>query len=104
MVETVYLQATVRLHKNVMTKFGALIKEIEPLLKPFGWVLIGGYSFMTGPQSSVMNLWQAKDANALTELPGKIAADPVLGKLFDELGKCIESEVYELLTKAPYSP
>jgi hypothetical protein len=40
----------------------------------------------------------------LTALPGQIAKDPVLARLFTDLDACIESEVYNLLAKAPYSP
>jgi hypothetical protein len=100
----VFLQATVRLHAGATDKFGTLIKAIAPLLEQYGWVLIGGYTFTTGRQRSVLNLWQAPDANALPELAGHVAQDPALQKLFNELDTCIESEVYDLLEKAPWIP
>jgi hypothetical protein len=99
----VYLQATVKLQKGAMEKFCTTLQAIIPRLEPLGWFLVGGYTFMTGPKGSVMNLWQAPDANALGALPAQIAGDSALSQLFIELNACIESEIYNLLGKAPYS-
>ena len=100
----VYLQATVTLQKGAMEKFCATLQAIIPRIAPLGWVLVGGYTFMTGPKGSVVNLWQAPDANAFTALPDQVAGDSALSQLFTELNACIESEIYNLLAKAPYSP
>jgi NIPSNAP len=100
-----YVHATIKIKPGKMMEAYELLGRIVPEMEKGGWKLIGAYQGIIGQTSTIVDIWEVADANAVPSLMGMLAANPKMAefgpKLLDLMA---EEEFLQLMVKAPYAP
>ncbi len=100
-----YVHATIKIKPGKLFEAYELLGRIVPEMEKGGWKLVAAYQGLIGHTSTIVDIWEVPDANAVPALMGSLAANPkmadVAPKLLDLMA---EEEFLQVMVKAPYSP
>lgn len=99
-----YLLATLKVKYGQQRKFYEIMDHLKPALEEKGWKLLGAYQSAIGPLNTVIDLWEVRDPNSVTETLATVGKDPEFAKWAALLPEVVEEEVLQLMNKVPYSP
>lgn len=99
----VYLHVTLKVYYGKVERFCEIMTHLVPVLERLGWKLEAAWESQIGRLNTVVDLWQLPDANAVQSVLAAAFKDPEFAKWATELPDCLEEEVLQIMTKAPYS-
>jgi len=100
-----YVHATIKIKPGKLFEAYELLGRIVPEMEKGGWKLIGAYQGVIGQTSTLVDIWEVADANAVPNLMGALAANPKMADIAPRpLELFAEEEFLQLMVKAPYSP
>lgn len=99
----VYHHVTLKIRYGKLAQFHEAMGHVVPVMeKAYGWKLVGAWDTLVGRLFTVIDLWEIPDANSVQIVAGAYQ-HPEIVKWGPVLAECIEEEVFQLLTPAPYS-
>jgi hypothetical protein len=102
---SLYVHATIKIKPGKLFEAYELLGRIVPEMEKAGWKLIGAYQGIVGETSTIVDLWEVQDANAVPALMASLAANPKMAELGPKLMELFAQEEFlQLMVKAPYSP
>jgi hypothetical protein len=100
-----YVHATIKIKPGRIFEAYELLGRIVPAMEKAGWKLLGAYQGLIGQTSTIVDIWEVQDANAVPNLLGALAANPEMAALGPKLMELMQEEEFlQLMVKAPYSP
>ncbi len=100
-----YVHATIKIKPGKLFEAYELLGRIVPEMEKAGWKLIGAYQGIVGQTSTIVDLWEVPDANAVPALMAALAANPKMAEMGPKLMELFAQEEFlQLMVKAPYSP
>ncbi len=100
-----YVHATIKIKPGKLFEAYELLGRIVPEMEKAGWKLIGAYQGIVGQTSTIVDLWEVQDANAVPALMAALAANPKMAEMGPKLMELFAQEEFlQLMVKAPYSP
>jgi len=102
---SLYVHATIKIKPGKLFEAYELLGRIVPEMEKAGWKLIGAYQGIVGHTSTIVDLWEVQDANAVPALMASLSANPRMADIGPRLMELFaEEEFLQLMVKAPYSP
>jgi hypothetical protein len=102
---SMYVHATIKIKPGKMLEAYELLGRIVPHMEKAGWKLLGAYQGLIGQTSTLVDIWEVEDANAIPKLMGSLAQNPTMAEVGPKLMELMaEEEFLQLMVKAPYSP
>src|SRR5260370_8786480 len=102
---SMYVHATIKIRPGRIFEAYELLGKIVREMEKAGWKLLGAYQGVIGQTSTIVDVWEVKDANAVTTLMASLAANPLMHELGPKLMELMQEEEFlQLMVKAPYSP
>jgi hypothetical protein len=102
---SMYVHATIKIKPGKIFEAYELLGKIVPEMEKGGWKLIGAYQGLIGQTSTIVDIWEVKDANAVPALMASLAANPAMASVGPKLLELMQEEEFlQLMVKAPYSP
>ncbi len=102
---SMYVHATLKIKPGKLFEAYELLGRVVPEMEKAGWKLIGAYQGIIGQTSTIVDLWEVADANAVPALMVSLAANPKMAEFGPRLLELMaEEEFLQLMVKAPYSP
>jgi NIPSNAP len=99
------VHATIKIKPGRMYEAYELLGRIVPIMEKGGWKLLGAYQGLIGQTSTIVDIWEVADANAVPNLLATLAQSPEARELGPKLMELMaEEEFLQLMVKAPYSP
>lgn len=100
-----YVHATIKIKPGKMFEAYELLGRIVPEMEKAGWKLLGAYQGIVGETSTIVDLWEVPDANAVPALMASLATNPRMADIGPKLLDLMAAEEFlQLMVKAPYSP
>jgi|HubBroStandDraft_6_1064221.scaffolds.fasta_scaffold2566976_1 hypothetical protein len=102
---SMYVHATIKIKPGKVFEAYELLGKIVPEMEKGGWKLIGAYQGVIGQTSTIVDIWEVKDANAVPALMASLGANPAMAEFGPKLLSLMQEEEFlQLMVKAPYSP
>lgn len=102
---SMYVHATIKIKPGKMYEAYELLGKIVPEMEKAGWKLLGAYQGLIGQTSTIVDIWEVQDANAVPALMASLATNPTMGAVGPKLLELMQEEEFlQLMVKAPYSP
>jgi len=102
---SMYVHATIKIKPGKIFEAYELLGKIVPEMEKGGWKLIGAYQGLIGQTSTIVDIWEVEDANAVPALMASLAANPAMATAGPKLLELMQEEEFlQLMIKAPYSP
>lgn len=99
------VHATIKIKPGRMYEAYELLAKVVPEMEKAGWKLLGAYQGVVGQTSTLVDIWEVADANAVPALMASLAANPLMHELGPKLMELFQEEEFlQLMVKAPYSP
>ena len=99
------VHATIKIKPGRMYEAYELLAKVVPEMEKAGWKLLGAYQGVVGQTSTLVDVWEVPDANAVPALMASLAANPMMHEMGPKLMELMaEEEFLQLMVKAPYSP
>ena len=81
---SMYVHATIKIKPGKMYEAYELLGKIVPEMEKGGWKLIGAYQGLIGQTSTIVDIWEVQDANAVPALMASLAANPTMAAVGPE--------------------
>ena len=103
---SLYLVARLTVKYGHMAQAAEQLAKMVPLLKPFGWKLLGSYHPVIGNFSEIIDVWEVPDADAVPRAIDAMGKGEIEGwdKIFSAFSEHVESEHLSVCAKFPFSP
>jgi hypothetical protein len=102
---SMYVHATIKIKPGKIFEAYELLGKIVPEMEKAGWKLLGAYQGIIGQTSTIVDIWEVADANAVPALMASLASNPKMAEFGPRLLELMaEEEFLQLMVKAPYSP
>jgi hypothetical protein len=102
---SMFVHATIKIKPGKLFEAYELLGRIVPEMEKAGWKLLGAYQGLIGHTSTIVDIWEVADANAVPALMGALATNPKMAEFGPKLLELMaEEEFLQLMVKAPYSP
>jgi hypothetical protein len=102
---SMYVHATIKIKPGKLFEAYELLGRIVPEMEKAGWKLLGAYQGLIGQTSTIVDIWEVADANAVPALMGALGTNPKMAEFGPRLLELMaEEEFLQLMVKAPYSP
>jgi NIPSNAP len=102
---SLYVHATIKIKPGKLFEAYELLGRIVPEMEKGGWKLLAAYQGLIGQTSTLVDIWEVADANAVPALMASMGANPKLADIGPKLLELMaEEEFLQLMVKAPYSP
>jgi len=101
-----YLIARLRVKYGHVAEAAEQLAKFVPILKPYGWTLLGAFHPVIGDFSEITDIWAIPSADAVTrvlEAAGR-GEIPGFSEVFLALREYVESETLSVCTTLPFSP
>ena len=99
------VHATIKIKPGKMYQAYELLGHIVPEMEKGGWKLLAAYQGLIGQTSTIVDIWEVPDANAVPKLMETLARNPKMGELGPKLMDLMQEEEFlQLMVKTPYSP
>ena len=100
--ESTYLFAHITLKPGTAAKFAEVLGEVAPLFaKHGGWKLQGCYLQADGADTTVIDVWEIPNADAVQATLAAAPADVAFQRLLPRIQECVESETLRVMTRQP---
>lgn len=102
---SMYVHATIKIKPGKIFEAYELLSKIVPEMEKAGWKLIGAYQGLIGQTSTIVDIWEVQDANAVPAMMASLATNAAMASVGPKLLELMaEEEFLQLMVKAPYSP
>lgn len=103
---SLYLVARLEVKYGHMAEAAEILAKFVPLLKPYGWTLLGSYHPVIGNFSEIIDIWEVPDANAVPKALEAMGSGAIegWGEIFMAFREHVESEHLSVCAKFPFSP
>lgn len=103
---SLYLVARLTVKYGHMAEAAEQIAKFVPLLKPFGWKLLGSYHPVIGDFSEIIDIWEVPNADAVPKALAAMFSGEIEGwsEIFTAFREHVESEHLSVCAKFPFSP
>ncbi len=102
---SMYVHATIKIKPGKIMEAYELLGKIVPEMEKAGWKLLAAYQGIIGQTSTIVDIWEVADANAVPALMASLATNPRMADVAPKLLELMaEEEFLQLMVKAPYSP
>ena len=100
--ESTYLFAHITLKPGMVAKFTEVLGEVALLFeKHGGWKLQGCYLQADGAETTVIDVWEIPNADAVPATLAAAPDDPAFQRLLPQIQECVESETLQVMTRQP---
>jgi hypothetical protein len=100
-----YVHATIKIKPGKIFEAYELLGKVVPEMEKAGWKLLAAYQGLIGQTSTIVDIWEVADANAVPALMASLAANPKMAEFGPRLLELMaEEEFLQLMVKTPYSP
>ena len=98
--ESTYLFAHITLKPGKVARFREVLGEVAPLFeKHGGWKLQGCYLQADGAETTVIDVWEIPNADAVQPTLAAAPEDPAFQRLLPQIQECVESETLQVMTR-----
>lgn len=101
-----YLIARLRVKYGHVAEAAEQLAKFVPILKPYGWTLLGAFHPVIGDFSEITDIWAIPSADAVTRVLEAASTGEIPGfsEVFLALREHVESETLSVCTTLPFSP
>ena len=102
---SMYVHATIKIKPGKIFEAYELLGKIVPEMEKAGWKLIGAYQGVIGQTSTIVDIWEVQDANAVPAMMAALGTNPAMAAVGPRLLELMQEEEFlQLMVKAPYAP